>query len=291
MNQLTAFILPPRALPKLDFSEGIPSDCATMAVVPTLLLNEAYIRRMVTDLEIRYLANRDANLYFALATDAPDSPSRFDQSDQLASLCSNLIQELNSKYSSSGDSPFFLFHRFRTFNPSEGSWMGWERKRGKLLDLNDLLRGEKDSFPVKVGNLSIFPQIKYVIAVDSDTQLPRDAARRLVATMAHPLNRAVIDPRSNTVVEGYGMLQPRVGISVQSASRSLLASIYSGQTGFDLYTRAISDIYQDLFGEGTFVGKGIYEVDAFRQVLGKRFPTNSISATISSKELTRAPDW
>jgi cyclic beta-1,2-glucan glucanotransferase len=276
MNQLPASLLPPRVLPKLDFSEGIPRDYATMVVVPTLLLNEAYTRRMVTDLEIRFLANRDPNLYFALLTDAPDSRCRFDQSDELVSLCSNLIQALNGKYASQGDSVFFLFHRFRTFNPSEGSWMGWERKRGKLLDLNDLLRGEKDSFPVKVGNLSALPRIEYVIAVDSDTQLPRGVAHRLVATLAHPLNRAVIDPGTNTVVQGYGILQPRVGISVQSASRSLLASIYAGQTGWDLYTHAISNTYQDLFGEGTFVGKGIYEVDVFRQVLGGRFPCNSI---------------
>ncbi len=276
MNQLIAFILPPRILPKLDFSEGIPLDCAAIAVVPTLLLNEAYVRRMVRELEIRYLANRDANLCFALLTDSPDSQHPSDQSDELVSLCSDLMEGLNRKYAGEGGSPFFLFHRYRTFNSSEGSWMGWERKRGKLLDLNDLLRGERDSFPVKVGNLSALHKIRYVITVDSDTQLPRDVARRLVGTIAHPLNRAVIDPRTNTVVEGYGMLQPRVGISVQSASRSLLANLYSGQTGFDLYTRATSDVYQDLFGEGNFAGKGIYEVDVFRQVLGQRFPCNAI---------------
>ena len=277
MNQITVSFLRPRTLPRLDFSEGIPRECATLVVVPTLLLNEAYVRRMVAELEIRFLGNRDSHLYFALLTDAPDSPHPFDQSEGLVLLCSNLIQELNRKYSQQGGvSPFFLCHRFRTFNPSEGSWMGWERKRGKLLDLNDLLRDEKDSFPIKVGDFSLLPQIKYVIVVDSDTQLPRGVARRLVATLAHPLNRAVINPRINTVVQGYGILQPRVGISVQSASRSLLASIYSGQTGFDVYTRAVSDIYQDLFGEGSFAGKGIYEVDVFRQVLKNRFPGNAI---------------
>ena len=154
--------------------------------------------------------------------------------------------------------------------------MGWERKRGKLLDLNELLRGGEDNFPVKVGDLSVLPAINYVITLDSDTQLPRGTACRLVGTLAHPLNRAVISPRTNTVREGYGMLQPRVGISVQSASRSLLANIYSGQTGLDLYTHAISDLYQDLFGEGNFAGKGIYEVDVFRKVLKRRFPRNAI---------------
>jgi hypothetical protein len=276
MNQLVVSLLPPKALPKLDFSQGIPRDFSTIVVVPTLLLNEAFIRRMVTELEIRYLGNRDPHLYFALLTDAPDSRQRFDKNDELVSLCCRLIEELNIKYAAQGNAPFFLFHRFRTFNPSEGSWMGWERKRGKLLDLNDLLRTAKDSFPVKVGKLSVLPSIKYVIVMDSDTQLPHGVAHRLVGAMAHPLNRALIDPRTNTVVEGYGMLQPRVGISVQSASRSRLANIYSGQTGWDIYTHAVSDVYQDLFGEGTFVGKGIYEVDVFRHVLGDRFPTNAI---------------
>ena len=180
MNQLTSFILPPRILPKLDFSEGIPPGCGTMVVVPTLLLNEAYVRRMVRELEIRFLANRDARLYFALLTDAPDSQFPSDQSDELVSLCSGLIEELNRKYGGEGVSPFFLFHRFRSFNPSEGSWMGWERKRGKLLDLNELLRGGEDNFPVKAGDVSVLPTINYVITLDSDTQLPRGAARRLV---------------------------------------------------------------------------------------------------------------
>ena len=275
MNQLAAFILRPCVLPKLDFSNGIPAECATMVVVPTLLLNEKYVREMVQGLEVRFLANRESNLYFALLTDAPDAALSSDPGDELVTLCSSLIGELNRRYASRG-SPFFLFHRFRTFNPSEGAWMGWERKRGKLLDFNDLLRADGDSFPVKVGDLSVLPRIKYVITLDSDTQLPRGVAGKLVGTLAHPLNRAVVDPLTRTVVAGYGILQPRVGISIQSANRSLLAAIYSGQTGLDPYTRAISDIYQDLFGEGNFVGKGIYEVDVLRQVLKNRFPTNAI---------------
>ncbi len=141
--------------------------------------------------------------------------------------------------------------------------MGWERKRGKLLDFNELLRGGQDSFPVKVGDVSSLKKIRYVITLDSDTQLPRDSAKRLVGAMAHPLNQALIDPHSNTVREGYGVLQPRVGISVNSVNRSRLAYIYSGQTGLDIYTNAVSDVYQDLFAEGIFTGKGIYEVMCF----------------------------
>ncbi len=276
MNNLVSFLVRPKALPKMDFSRGIPDDCATMVAVPTLLLNEAQVRGLVTDLEIRYLANRDPKLYFALLTDSPDSEKPVEEREPLVELCEGLIEELNRKYGSSDATPFYLLHRHRVFNESEGRWMGWERKRGKLLDFNQLLRGGFDSFPVKVGDTSVFPTIRFVITLDSDTQLPRDSAQKLVGTMAHPLNSAVIDPATKMVVEGYGILQPRIGISIQSASRSWLASIYSGQTGFDIYTRAVSDVYQDLFGEGSFTGKGIYEVDALRESLEHRFPDNTL---------------
>jgi len=148
--------------------------------------------------------------------------------------------------------------------------MGWERKRGKLMDLNNLLRAKFDSFPLKVGNLPILSGVRFVITLDSDTELPRGSASRMVGTLAHPLNQAIIDPDKGIVVAGYGILQPRVGVSVQSSARSRLASIYSGQTGFDIYTHATSDVYQDLYGEGIFVGKGIYEVDTLHRVLDRR---------------------
>ncbi|MCZ2074918.1 MAG: hypothetical protein LC130_07945 [Bryobacterales bacterium] len=276
MNSLTTFLLKPRALPKLDFSEGIPDEFRTMVAVPTLLLNEQQVEETVSELEIRYLGNSDRNLYYALLTDAPDSDQPFDEKEELADFCSELIRGLNRKYGDGGAGRFYLFHRHRVFNPSEGAWMGWERKRGKLLDLNKLLRNDFDSFPVKVGAMQILPSIEFVITLDSDTQLPRDSAHKMVGTLAHPLNRAIIDPVTNTVVAGYGILQPRMGISVQSAGRSRLAALYSGQTGFDIYTRAVSDVYQDLYGEGIFTGKGIYDVDTLRAVLDHRFPCNAL---------------
>jgi cyclic beta-1,2-glucan synthetase len=276
INQLVTFLIPAQALPKLDFSKGIPDDCVTMVAIPTLLINEEQIRDLVRTLEIRYVGNRDPHLFFALLTDPPDSRERFDEKDRHVSLCSRLIEELNQKYSDTGVQPFYHFHRHRVFNEVENTWMGWERKRGKLLDFNELLRGEADKFPVKVGDLSVLSSVRYVITLDSDTQLPRDTAQRLVGAAAHPLNRAEINPATNTVQQGYGVLQPRVGISVHSANRSRLAYIYSGQTGLDVYTRAISDVYQDLFSEGIFTGKGIYDVDVFRKVLGHRFPSNAI---------------
>ncbi len=276
MNYLTARLLPAQGLPKLDFLEGIPSDCVTVVAVPTLLLNETQVRNLVEKLEVHYLANRDRNLHFALLTDLPDSLTPADENDPLVHLCADLVRRLNKKYRGQGLGSFFLFHRHRVFNPAESVWMGWERKRGKLLDFNKLLRSEYDSFPVKAGNLSLLSAVRYVITLDADTELPRRSAQRLVGTIAHPLNRAVIDSEKNIVTAGYGVLQPRVSVSVNSATSSRLASIYSGQTGLDPYTRAISDVYQDLFGEGIFAGKGIYEVDSFHQVLDSRFPRNSL---------------
>jgi cyclic beta-1,2-glucan synthetase len=272
-NSLATLMVAPRALPRLDFSKGVPEDCATVVAVPTLLLNEAQVRDLVLDLEIRFLANRDPQVYFALLTDCPDADRPFDERDPLADLCAGLIEGLNRRYSGS---PFLLLHRHRVYNEQEGRWIGWERKRGKLLDFNRLLRGGFDSFPLKVGDLSVMPRIRYVITLDSDTQLPRDCAARLIGTIAHPLNAAVIDAARGIVVEGYGILQPRIGISIRSAARSRLAALYSGETGFDIYTRAVSDVYQDLFGEGIFTGKGIYEVDVLREVLEQRFPENAL---------------
>ena len=276
MNYFTTALLPPRILPKLDFSEGIPSDCVTMVVVPTLLLNEKQVHRLVEDLEVRYLGNTSPNLHYALLTDLPDSTETPNHDDPLADLCQQLIRELNEKYSAHRKGTFSLFHRNRIYNPREGVWMGWERKRGKLLDFNRLIKGEYDSFPTKVGDLALLRSVRFVLTLDSDTELPRGTALRLVGALAHPLNQAIIDPHANLVTAGYGILQPRVGISVTSAARSRLASIYSGQTGFDIYSRAISDVYQDLNGEGIFTGKGIYEVETLNQVLEHRFPRNAL---------------
>ena len=276
VNRLTNVLVPPRGIPKLDYSKGIPPEFTTLVAVPCLLLSEEEVRRNVDALEIRYLGNRDPHLHFALLTDSPEASQPFDEHDELVGICSTLIQQLNQKYAPDEQGSFLHLHRHRVYNPSEGSWMGWERKRGKLMDLNNLLLGTSDSFPVKAGDVSVLPRVRYVITLDSDTKLPPGTAHRLVGALAHPLNQAVVDPRTNTVVEGYAILQPRVSVSIESSRRSRLAAIYSGQTGFDVYTHATSDVYQDLFGEGSFTGKGIYEVETFQRVLGKRFPTNAL---------------
>jgi hypothetical protein len=278
VNNTVTAIFKAYALPKLDFSKGVPQAFTTLVVVPTLLIKEKQVRELFDDLEVRYLANQDRNIHFGLLTDLPDSVTRPRQNDTdlLVDLAIQLTNELNERYATAGAGSFFLLHRHRIFNARQGVWMGWERKRGKLLDLNKLLKGQFDPFPVKAGNLSALTHAQYVITLDSDTQLPRGTAHSMIGAMAHPLNRAIIDSELRIVTEGYGILQPRVGVSVQSASRSRMASIYSGQTGFDIYTRAISDAYQDLYGEGIFTGKGIYEINALHAVLDRRFPRNSL---------------
>jgi len=275
-NYLITTLLPAQILPKLDLSEGVPDDCVTFVAVPSLLLDEGQVRKLVDDLEVRFLGNHDRNVHFALLTDLPDSCSEPREDDPLVDLCSELITGLNEKYAGLGMGSFLLFHRHRVYNPREKVWMGWERKRGKLMDLNRLLRNQYDSFPIKVGDLSFLSRIRFVITLDSDTELPRGSAHRMVGALAHPLNQAIVDPEKNIVVAGYGILQPRVGVSVQSTARSRLANIYSGETGFDIYTRAVSDVYQDLYGEGIFAGKGIYEVDIVQRVLDRRFPRNAL---------------
>jgi cyclic beta-1,2-glucan synthetase len=276
MNYLTTALLRPEILPKLDFSKDVPEDCTTLVAVPALLLSKKQVERLVKSLEVRYLGNHDPNIHFALLTDLADSAVPSNEDDPLVDLCSQLIKELNEKYSAKKMGSFLLLHRHRVYNPREKVWMGWERKRGKLMDLNRLLSGEYDSFPVKAGDLSLLERVRFVITLDADTEMPRGSAQRLIGTLAHPLNQAIVDPDKNIVVAGYGILQPRVRVSVQSASRSRLANIYSGQTGMDIYTHAVSDVYQDLYCEGIFAGKGIYEVPIVQRVLEHRFPQNAL---------------
>jgi hypothetical protein len=276
VNYVATLLLPAQILPKLDFSAGLPGDCVTLVAIPSLLLNKAQVHQLADDLEVRFLGNHDPNLHFMLLTDLPDAAEKPAEDNALVNLCADLVRGLNEKYRDNETGSFFMLHRHPVYNARERLWMGWERKRGKLTDLNNLLRGQFDSFPLKVGDLDILSSVRFVITLDSDTELPRGSARRMVGALAHPLNQAIVDPEKGIVVTGYGILQPRVGVSVQSSARSRLASIYSGQTGLDIYSRAASDVYQDLYGEGTFVGKGIYEVETLHRVLDRRFPRNAL---------------
>jgi len=278
VNYAVTTLFDPEPMPRLDFSKGIPEAYTTLVAVPSLLLNEKQVRKLAADLEVRHLANRDRNLHFVLLTDLADSFSKPHNQDAhpLIDLAVELINGLNAKYASQGAGGFLLLHRRRQFNVRQDVWMGWERKRGKLLDLNKLLAGEFDAFPIKAGRTDVLRQVRYVLTLDADTQLPRGAAAQLTGTIAHPLNQAILDPKKRIVTAGYGILQPRIGITVQSVARSRLAAIFSGQTGFDIYTHATSDAYQDLFGEGIFTGKGIYEASTLHAVLNNRFPRNAL---------------
>jgi len=249
MNWLSTLLVKPRRLPRMDFSAGIPAECRTMVVVPTMLTSAAGIDRLIETLEIHYLANRDPNVHFALLTDFRDAPEAVMADDQaLLQRVRAGVELLNRRYLSAAPGLFFLFHRPRRWNAGEGRWMGYERKRGKLAEFNALLRGgARECFSDLVGKTAILPEIKYVITLDTDTQLPRDAARQLVGTMAHPLNRPNFDAGRGVVSEGYAILQPRVGVSLPSARRSWFVRLFAGDAGIDPYTREVSDVYQDIF--------------------------------------------
>lgn len=278
LNWLSTLLVKPRLLPRLDYSAGIAPDCRTLVAVPTMLTSAHGIDRLLETIEIHYLANRDSNLYFALLTDFRDAPQETMPEDEaLLQRVRVGIERLNQKYPSDRPGIFFLFHRPRRWNAVESLWMGYERKRGKLTEFNAFLRGgSRDCFSAVVGDPSVLPGVKFVITLDTDTQLPREAARQLVGTIAHPLNRPQFDPVRGIVTEGYSILQPRVGVSLPSAGRSWFVRLFAGDVGIDPYTRAVSDVYQDLFQEGSFIGKGIYDVDAFQQAVAGRFPENAV---------------
>lgn len=278
VNLTATLFLPPRALPRLDFSHGIPDVHRTMVIVPTLLSSTRDVDNLLDALEIRYLGNRDPNLFFALLTDFNDAPERtMPDDDALLAHARAAVQALNEAYFDDRPCIFYLFHRPRLWNPYEQVWMGYERKRGKLEQFNARLRGdEKTAFSEIVGDTSILGSIKYVITLDTDTQLPRDSAHTMVGSMAHPLNRPVYDADKGRIVAGYAILQPRASISLISAGQTRFTKLFAGESGIDPYTREVSDVYQDIFGEGSFIGKGIYDVDAFRQAVDGRFPENLI---------------
>ena len=278
VNWFATVFVKPSYLPRMDFTRGVPPAHATLVVVPTMLTSAPGIENLLEALEVRYLANSDQNIYFALLTDFRDSSTEHQTGDDdLLQHASEGIQFLNQKYQRDRPCIFFLFQRPRRWNAQEKIWMGYERKRGKLADLNHSLRGGSlKCFSQIVGDLSVLPHIQYIITLDTDTQLPRDAARQLAATMAHPLNRPVYDSGKGLIVEGYTILQPRVAISLPSAGRSRFVKLFSGDAGIDPYTRTVSDVYQDIFHEGSFIGKGIYDVDAFERTVGGKFPENRI---------------
>ncbi len=297
VNWLITLVIRPRILPKLNFKGEIPESYQTLVVIPALITSRKEIDSLVHQLELHYLRNPEPGLLFALLTDFKDADTEFLPEDEdLVRYALTSVEALNRKYgpSSSNDSDashdadlregarlFYFLHRKRLWNPSEGKWIGWERKRGKLHELNLLLRGGTNlSFTTLSGDTgaskAALEHVRFVITLDTDTILPSGAASRLVGTLAHPLNRAVFDDKTGRVISGYTVLQPRMEIHPKSVNHSWFTRFFAGDAGLDLYTLSVSDAYQDLFGEGSYVGKGIYDVDAFERSVDNHIPENTV---------------
>ncbi|CAA9889027.1 Cyclic beta-(1,2)-glucan synthase NdvB [Candidatus Methylobacter favarea] len=276
VNRIIIRVIPPAHIPRLELKEGIDSELRTFVVVPTLLMSEAGVKMQIDELEILYLSNPSGDVVFALLSDWADADQETTPEDaHLLSLATAGIAALNVKYN---EQRFYLFHRKRLWNSSEEKWMGWERKRGKLQEFNRLLRGaENTSFITIDGKAAVAPAgVRYVITLDDDTKLPIGAVSELVGTAAHPLNHPVIDTVTRCVIEGYGILQPRVTATLpHRGERSIFHRLFSGACGMDAYSTTVSEVYQDLFGLGTYSGKGLYDVDAFETSLAGRVPENS----------------
>ena len=281
-NRAVSHMLLPRPLPRLDLDDGVPARLRTLVVVPTLLLSEADIEAQVGRLEVHFLANPEGDLRFAILSDWLDAPTeQLPTDDDLLATAAAAIDRLNDRHGEApeGGARFLLFHRRRTWNEAEACWMGWERKRGKLHELNALLGGSKTTGILVTGRPASIPpmDVRYVVTLDADTRLPRGSVARLVATIAHPLNQPTFDPAAGRVTEGYGVLQPRITSTLPSEhDATIFQRLYSGSAGIDPYASATSDVYQDLFREGSFTGKGIYDLAAFSSAMAERVPENAL---------------
>jgi hypothetical protein len=268
----------PAVFPRLELKDGIPDSMSAMVVIPAIIPDKKRVNELMENMENHYLGNKEKNLYFALIGAFKDSDYENNKSDKgVIREASERIVALNSKYSNGGKDIFYFYNRERKFNEIDNTWTGWERKRGALMEFNELLLGSDDtSFSFYSNELLPDANIKYVITLDADTVLPLGMAKKMIGTMAHPLNRPVIDTEKGIVTKGYGLMQPRVSFDSDSSNRSIFSRIYTGQEGLDPYASAISDVYQDLFGEGIFTGKGIYDLKVFQTVLKGTLPENAI---------------
>lgn len=267
-------LIPPHILPKLSFETELPKECKTLVIIPSMLSSEETIRDITNRLEIHYLANKDPSLHFGLFVDYIDAPQKQMNNDEiLLKAAVKGIKELEEKY---GSDTFVLLHRERVHSNSERAWVGWERKRGKLECLNRLLMGKPaPEVSILVGTKRSLENVRYVITLDSDTELPKDSAKQLVATISHPLNTPRLTS-DNTIERGYTIIQPRVSTNFIQAKHSYFTYIFSDESSIDPYNQAISNIYQDVMHEGNYHGKGIYDVQAFDTLLSGKFPDERI---------------
>jgi len=275
---LITTIIPPRALPEMDFSRAIPGELATAVVVPTIVAHLDEVPSTIAKLELRRLSNPDPVLCYVLLSDPCDASIEHLPDDRrIEEELVKGIRNLNLRYSDADGGPFVLLHRTRRYNACENCWMAWERKRGKLEEFNRLVTdGEAGGFALTEGAVETLRKVRFAITLDADTELPPGTAARLVGTLAHPLNRAAFDPGSNRPIAGYSILQPRIELRPDTGTATLFSHIYAGDSAIDIYSRAVSDVYQDLFGTGIFVGKGIYDIAAIQRSLAGRLPENRI---------------
>jgi len=278
VNWVVCKTIRPVVLPRMALENGIPECMGTIVAVPTLLPDVKRVVEILKNLEEHYLRNREENLYFALIGAFKDSDNASSKGDEeIVRTAMGIVAELNRKYARKGRDIFFFFHRKSQYNKQSNKWFGWERKRGALMEFNDLVLGStKTSFAYSSCNVPPFSNIRYIITLDSDTILPMGMAKKMIGTMAHPLNRPVVDKKRGIVIEGYGLMQPRIDVDSESSGKTLFARIFAGHEGLDPYANAISDVYQDLFGEGIFTGKGIYDLHVFQSVLANAIPDNTI---------------
>ncbi len=278
VNWIICKAIKPTVFPKMALKNGIPKNLSTIVATPTLLSDESTVEELLARMESNYLTNREENLYFVLIGAYADSQSTNIKNGKLiVEKTMSGIKKLNEKYSKGSDDKFYFFHRRSLFNEENSKWFGWERKRGALLEFNDMLLGAKDtSFGYFSASLNHLANVKYIITLDSDTILPIGMAKKMIGCMAHPLNCPVINKRRGMVVEGYGLMQPRIQVELESSNKTLFSRIFAGQGGLDPYANAISDVYQDLFGEGSYTGKGIYDLKVFQSVLKNTIPENTV---------------
>lgn len=277
LNQILITVVPPHVMPKLDYSKGIPDESKTMVVIPTIVGNTDKIKKMFDILESFYLVNKTDNLYFTLLGDVKAADTKETSYDEeLSKYGREYAENLNKKYKKD---IFYFIYRKRVWNKKENSYLGYERKRGALLQFNKILLGEYVD-EEKYYNVNMLHDnklnIKYVITLDTDTKLVLNSALNLVGAMAHPMNRPVLNESKTKVISGYGLMQPRVGVDIEATNRSIYSQVYAGIGGFDTYSAVVPNVYQDVFGEGSFVGKGIYDLKVFNEILGDTFPDNLI---------------
>lgn len=278
INRIVTKTVKPYVFPKLELLKGIPLDLSTIVAIPTLLSDKKRVKQLLNNLERHYLSNRETNLFFVLIGAYGDWDEENKISDPgIIKKTLEGIQKLNQLYSKDGVDIFYFFHRDRQFSNENDKWIGWERKRGALMEFNEMVLGSSQyNFSESSCQNPPFEHVRYIITLDSDSILPMGMAKKMIGTMAHPLNRPIIDPIRQVVTEGYGLLQPRIETENENENFSIFSRIFGGIEGIDPYTNAVSDVYQDLFGEGSFTGKGIYDLQVFESVLKHAIPENAV---------------